>query len=100
MSDAHLVIVYQDNKHDDQDRHADAGTVADQLSCYNSGENTEHVRMDNAANSFCNDVGNPGNIAPQEFVHSRGYQFDATGGLGFVTKIRMEAKEGCEWTLG
>lgn len=37
-----------------------------QLNCYNSGENTEHIRMDNAANSFCNEIGKPGDIATQD----------------------------------
>ncbi len=28
--------------------------MKNEVSCYDKGENTEHVRMDNAGNSFCN----------------------------------------------
>ncbi|OTA63183.1 glycoside hydrolase family 55 protein [Hypoxylon sp. EC38] len=72
--------------------------LKNQLDCYDSGENTEHVRMDNAANSFCNDMGSLGSIAAEDFVHSREYPFDTNGGLGYVTiKIRLEVKHDCEW---
>ncbi|KAI1371648.1 glycoside hydrolase family 55 protein [Hypoxylon crocopeplum] len=68
------------------------------LNCYNSGENTEHIRMDNAANSFCNSVGDPEVVWPELFAHSMDLAFPDNGGLGFVTiKVRLEVKRDCEW---
>ncbi|KAI1452083.1 glycoside hydrolase family 55 protein [Annulohypoxylon moriforme] len=69
-----------------------------QLSCYNNGENTEHVRMDSAANSFCNAVLKPGGVAPQNIVVSKSYPFDWNGGIGTVSiSIQLEVKPKCEW---
>lgn len=39
---------------------------------HDSGD-TEHVRIDNAANSFCNGVGQAGNILAENFFQSSEY---------------------------
>lgn len=68
------------------------------VSCYDSGENTEHVRMDNAANSFCNIVGdNNGATLRPNFHYAQDFPFSYNGGFGTVTiHISLDVFSGCE----
>ncbi|KAI0814551.1 glycoside hydrolase family 55 protein [Xylaria sp. FL0064] len=65
--------------------------------CYNGGENTEHVRLDNAANSFCNNIADPGDVLiPQTFTQE--YSFDVNVGIGYIGIIAsVTIFEGCQW---
>lgn len=41
--------------------------------CYGSGQKTEHVRIDNTINSFCNTLGKPGTILKENFFFTNTY---------------------------
>ncbi|KAH6983653.1 pectate lyase superfamily protein-domain-containing protein [Ilyonectria sp. MPI-CAGE-AT-0026] len=69
--------------------------------CYNSGRDEDHVRAENAMNSFCNSLTNKikdTGIAPENFYHEGKYDFpikNFRSATQFV--ISMEVNEGCEW---
>ncbi|KAF2271266.1 pectin lyase-like protein [Westerdykella ornata] len=72
--------------------------MQNEVHCYNSGETTERVRMENAANSFCKGVGEAGDILIENFFQSNEYPFPYNGGIGTVKiKISLEVAEGCVW---
>jgi hypothetical protein len=66
------------------------------VNCYNSGENTENVRMQNAAKSFCNNI--QYNDFKENYLHQSDQPFDYNGGIGSVTiHLSFEIKAGCTW---
>jgi hypothetical protein len=71
--------------------------MQNQVNCYNSGETTEHVRMDNAATSFCNDIAQ--DAFAENYFRSIDFSFPYNGGLGTVDiTISLEIKPKCDWT--
>jgi hypothetical protein len=68
------------------------------VACFNSGENTENVRMVNSGNSFCNDIQND-SLGPGYF-RSIDFPFDYNGGLGTVTiTVSLQIKSRCSFTF-
>ncbi|GKT46033.1 uncharacterized protein ColSpa_06214 [Colletotrichum spaethianum] len=68
------------------------------VSYYGEGGKTERMRMDNAANSFSNGIGNRGNVVAAPFVRSSSFEFPYNGGIGSINiKIRFEVNAGCWW---
>jgi hypothetical protein len=66
------------------------------VACFNSGENTENVRMVNSASSFCSDIQND-SLGPGYF-HSMDFLFDYNGGIGSVTiTISLQIKPRCSF---
>lgn len=66
------------------------------VSCYNSGENTEGIRMQNAAKSFCNQM--QYDDLKENYMHQSDQPFDYNGGIGTVTiHLSLEIKAGCTW---
>lgn len=66
------------------------------VKCYNSGETTENVRMQSAAESFCESIRNS-EMGPG-FYSSREYDFAYNGGVGFVSiRISLEIKPKCSF---
>lgn len=66
------------------------------VNCYNSGENTEGIRMQNAAKSFCNAIQH--NDFKENYIHQSDQPFDYNGGIGTVTiHLSFEIKAGCTW---
>ncbi|KAH9209807.1 pectate lyase superfamily protein-domain-containing protein [Leptodontidium sp. 2 PMI_412] len=66
------------------------------VSCYNSGENTEGIRMQNAAKSFCNQM--QYDDFKENYMHQSDQPFDYNGGIGTVTiHLSLEIKAGCTW---
>lgn len=64
------------------------------VKCYNSGETTEDVRMQNAAASFCSGIEDE-KLVPGYF-RSADFPFPYNGGAGTVTiTISMQIKTGC-----
>lgn len=69
--------------------------------CYNSGRDEDHVRAENAMNSFCNSLTNKvkdTGIALENFYHEGMYAFpikNFRSATQFV--LSMEVNEGCEW---
>ncbi|KAK1959917.1 pectin lyase-like protein [Colletotrichum sublineola] len=69
-----------------------------EVSCYNEGGKTEHVRMDSAANSFCNGLRTAGSVLTAPFVRSSSFEFPYNGGIGTISiRIRLDISDGCEW---
>lgn len=67
------------------------------VSCYNSGETTENVRMQNAATSFCGDI-QYDSFGP-DYFRQVPFDFPYNGGVGFVRiLISLEIKDDCDWT--
>jgi hypothetical protein len=66
------------------------------VACFNSGENTENVRMVNSASSFCSDIQND-NLGPGYF-RSMHFPFDYNGGIGTVTiTVSLQIKTRCSF---
>ncbi|KAH8812142.1 pectate lyase superfamily protein-domain-containing protein [Xylogone sp. PMI_703] len=73
--------------------------MQNEVHCYNSGENTEHERMDNAANDFCNQIGRTNEVLAENFYRSSTFEFPYNGGIGIVEiTLSLEIKPGCDWT--
>ncbi|KAH7306164.1 hypothetical protein BKA65DRAFT_485864 [Rhexocercosporidium sp. MPI-PUGE-AT-0058] len=53
------------------------------VECYNGGEKTEHVRMESAANSFCDSISK--SSLKKKLKKTGKYPFDYNGGFGTVT---------------
>lgn len=71
--------------------------MQNQVKCYNSGETTEHVRVDNAATSFCNDIAK--DAFAENYFRSIDFPFPYNGGFGTVDiTISLEIKPKCDWT--
>lgn len=66
-----------------------------QRHCYDSGVTDIHVRLDNAANSFCGYLGEPGRVLSENTFATRDYTFDQSSNL--VT-ISLDIAAGCQWT--
>lgn len=67
------------------------------VTCYNSGETTENIRMQNAASSFCGDIESD-DLGPGYF-RSIDFPFPYNGGLGTVTiTISLQIKPRCSFT--
>lgn len=70
--------------------------MQNEVECYGSGETTENIRMQNAADSFCEGIRNDDLI--EDYFSSADYPFPYNGGLGTVKiTISLEIKENCEW---
>jgi hypothetical protein len=66
------------------------------VSCYGSGENTEGIRMHNAANSFCGDIS--GDLLAPNYFKSIDFPFPYNGGIGSVDiTISLKIKPGCSF---
>lgn len=66
------------------------------VSCYNSGETTESVRMQSAAKSFCNQMQYA--TFKENYIHQSDQPFDYNGGIGTVTiHLSFQIKAGCTW---
>ncbi|KAH6714441.1 pectate lyase superfamily protein-domain-containing protein [Leptodontidium sp. MPI-SDFR-AT-0119] len=67
------------------------------VECYKKGENTEHVRMESAASSFCNSISK--SSLKGKMIKSNEYPFAYNGGFGTVTiRISLEIlKDTCEF---
>ncbi|EGO56022.1 hypothetical protein NEUTE1DRAFT_117997 [Neurospora tetrasperma FGSC 2508] len=66
------------------------------LQCYNSGEDTEGVRMLNAAKSFCDSIEHS-DLGPGFFL-SKDFDFPYNSGIGFVSiTISLEIKAKCSF---
>ncbi|KAM3501681.1 hypothetical protein MY11210_009307 [Beauveria gryllotalpidicola] len=77
-------------------RYAQGDPQSNKVKCYNSGEDTEDERMQNAARSFC-DILSRKNLGPGFFIE-RDFPFPYNGGLGTVViKESLEIKEGCSF---
>lgn len=64
--------------------------------CYNSGENTEGERMQNAAKSFCSAIEN--SDFKENYFHSSDQVFPYNGGVGYVTiSLSFQINKGCTW---
>ncbi|KAI1109759.1 glycoside hydrolase family 55 protein [Nemania sp. NC0429] len=63
--------------------------------CYDGGVTDIHIRLDNAANSFCNYLGRPGIVLLDSQVLNMEYAFSQSTN---VIKTRLEIAEGCQWT--
>ncbi|KAE9372961.1 glycoside hydrolase family 55 protein [Stipitochalara longipes BDJ] len=71
---------------------------SNEVKCYNFGEQTEHVRMVNAADSFCNDI-HADSLGPG-YARSVDFPFDYNGGWGTVTiTISLKIKPRCSFTF-
>lgn len=71
--------------------------MQNQVKCYNSGETTEHVQIDNAATSFCNDIAK--DAFAENYFHSIDFPFPYNRGFGTVDiTISLEIKSKCNWT--
>ncbi|EJP61727.1 Pectin lyase fold/virulence factor [Beauveria bassiana ARSEF 2860] len=69
---------------------------SNKVKCYNSGEDTEDERMQNAAKSFC-DILSRKNLGPGFYIE-KDFPFPYNGGLGTVViKESLEVKEGCSF---
>lgn len=67
--------------------------------CYGSGQKTEHVRIDNTINSFCNTLGKPGTILKENFFFTNTYTLpNSGGGLGVKIVTSLAIDKGCQWT--
>ncbi|KAF6838862.1 LysM domain-containing protein [Colletotrichum musicola] len=68
------------------------------VSCYNQGRGTEHSRIDNAIDSFCKELGKPGDIISNSFSYRDTLQFPQKAGeLGLEILVQFNLQEGCEW---
>jgi hypothetical protein len=68
------------------------------VKCYNSGETTEDVRMQNAASSFCGDIEN--DILGPGYFRTMDFPFPYNGGLGTVTiSISLQIKPRCSFNF-
>lgn len=78
------------------DRYAQGDPQSNKVKCYNHGENTENVRMENAATSFCDAMAKE-NLGPK-FFKAKTYAFPYNGGLGTVSiKVSLQVKNGCSF---
>jgi hypothetical protein len=67
------------------------------VKCYNSGETTEDIRMQNAASSFCGDIQHD-SLGPGYF-RTMDFPFPYNGGFGSVTiSISLQIKPRCAFT--
>jgi hypothetical protein len=68
------------------------------VSCYSSGENTEHDRIDNAVTSFCNILGDKGEAMANNYYYEQDFPFPYNGGIGIIDiTISVQVKPSCEW---
>ncbi|GFP60365.1 glucan 1,3-beta-glucosidase [Trichoderma asperellum] len=66
------------------------------VKCYNSGETTEDIRMQNAAKSFCGDISN--DILGPGYFASKKFPFPYNGGIGIVDiTISLQIKPRCSF---
>ncbi|KAK1991996.1 pectin lyase-like protein [Colletotrichum falcatum] len=58
----------------------------------------KHLRMDYAANSFCNGLRTAGEVQTAPFMRSADFELDYNGGVGsIVITIRFEITHNCQW---
>lgn len=79
-----------------------------QANCYNDGKTTTHIRMDNTASDFCNelaDVGpSQGNVIQKRddqgtIVMDENFAYDRSYTLsGVYIEVNFAVKPGCQWT--
>lgn len=66
--------------------------------CYNSGRTSDHERLDNAANSFCNHLGSSGDVLGENFFRDDSLSFPVSGlSLPLEVVLSLDVFEGCEW---
>ncbi|KAG8162100.1 hypothetical protein KVR01_007865 [Diaporthe batatas] len=76
--------------------HADASkNVRD---CYDAGQDTTHVRLDEAINSFCKQIGDPGDVLAAGTVKKANKEPPSNGGSVVEIVFKLEVKEKCEWS--
>ncbi|KAL7624109.1 hypothetical protein AAE478_005666 [Parahypoxylon ruwenzoriense] len=66
--------------------------------CYDDGQWTSHVRMDNAVKSFCSNLLESGTLGPlayREKISEFPYDLSELGYLKLITSV--EVADGCEW---
>jgi hypothetical protein len=76
---------------------SDPGT--NEVNCFHSGRKETRIRMANTINSFCNSLGEEGDVLGPRRKEPDGYPLPFSSGQFSTTKIymRMVIKEGCEW---
>jgi hypothetical protein len=75
--------------------HADP--TKNERKCYDGGQRTTHVRMDGAINSFCNEIGNPGDVLGSGTVKKATKELPSNGGTVTEIVLKLEVQAGCEW---
>lgn len=69
------------------------------IDCYNSGQKTEHVRIDNTIEDFCNSLGQSGDVLSGPYFNTYDYVLPNWGGgtsVYIVTSLTINTD--CQWT--
>lgn len=66
--------------------------------CYGSGHKTTHIKLDNAIISFCNNLGDPGEIKHAGFSRYENNEYDQDWFEHLWVYMKFEVRPGCEWT--
>lgn len=69
--------------------------IKDERHCYDGGITEIHVRLDNAANSFCNGLGSAGAVLAGGTFAGRDFTFDQST---TVITISLDIQADCQWT--
>lgn len=69
--------------------------MQNEVECYNSGRKISHVRLDNAENSFCNDIGAAGEVLAPGYAVKSSYPF--SGYSSDVVVISIKINKNCDW---
>jgi hypothetical protein len=71
--------------------------VLNVVGCYNSGETTEHDRIDNAITSFCNNLSHKNDAMAKNHFYQQDFPFPYNGSIGTVDiTISVQIKPSCE----
>ena len=69
------------------------------VDCYNAGQRTEHVRLDGAANDFCNELRQfRGDVLGPGSGLQRPFDLPVRSGVGVRIIISLDVYEDCQWT--
>jgi hypothetical protein len=73
--------------------------MQNKVDCYGGlDQKTEHVRMDNAINSFCSGLGSSGDIFKEDYFKTVTYPFPQGTGTGVQILISLSVEKGCQFT--